>query len=35
MLDCTIIEYADKVEVAIVDVVILDAIIVDAIMLDV
>jgi hypothetical protein len=35
ILDCTIIEYADKVEVAIVDAVILDAIIVDAIMLDV
>ena len=35
ILDCTIIEYADKVEVAIVDAVMLDAIIVDAIMLDV
>ena len=35
ILDCTIIEYADKVDVAIVDAVMLDAIIVDAIMLDV
>jgi hypothetical protein len=35
ILDCTIIEYADKVDVAIVDAVILDAIMVDAIMLDV
>ena len=32
---CTIIEYADKVEVAMVDAVMLDAIIVDAIILDV
>jgi hypothetical protein len=32
---CTIIEYADKVEVAMVDAVMLDTIIVDAIMLDV
>jgi hypothetical protein len=35
ILDCTIIEYADKVEVAMVDAVMLDTIIVDAIMLDV